>query len=182
MLLNVARHQHLAAGVATVADCTDALVDLMQMFRDKKSVFILACELLSRLVNASSTVKEVCNTAVYRKRLDGVLHIIERKHRLEVRVRTVSARSSVKSKIASPVPTFKQYEGKDYKHIAPIHCIEHLIELLKPLEEQGKADENMWRDVASKSGSSDSAEGSLLSPLSSLLFRKRLSVSFDTQA
>jgi hypothetical protein len=31
----------------------------------------------------------MCNQPAYRKRLEGIVHIIERKHRLEVRVRSV---------------------------------------------------------------------------------------------
>lgn len=57
VLLNVGRHSHLAAALAQTPDSTDALVDLLQMFRDKKSLFILAGELLSRLVSASPATK-----------------------------------------------------------------------------------------------------------------------------
>ena len=57
MLLNVGRQPHLAAIIAQAPDSTDALVDLMQMFRDKKSIFILASELLTRLVNADVNSK-----------------------------------------------------------------------------------------------------------------------------
>lgn len=57
ILLNVARHEHLALAVAQSSHATDALVDLMQMFRDKKSIFILSCELLTRLVRACNDVK-----------------------------------------------------------------------------------------------------------------------------
>jgi hypothetical protein len=57
VLLNVGRQQHLAASLAKAPDSTDALVDLMQMFRDKKQLFILASELLARLVDASPATK-----------------------------------------------------------------------------------------------------------------------------
>lgn len=59
VLLNVARHEHLAARVALAEDSTESLVDLMQMFRDKKALFILATELLARLVHASEASKVV---------------------------------------------------------------------------------------------------------------------------
>ena len=38
-------------------DAADTIVDLMQMFRDKKVVFGKASELLSKLITASKTVK-----------------------------------------------------------------------------------------------------------------------------
>lgn len=38
-------------------DAADTVVDLMQMFRDKKIVFGKASELLSKLIEASKTVK-----------------------------------------------------------------------------------------------------------------------------
>ena len=57
VLLNVGRHAHLAASLASCSDATDALVDMLQMFRDKRSLFILAAELLTRLVSASAETK-----------------------------------------------------------------------------------------------------------------------------
>jgi hypothetical protein len=57
VLLNVGRHAHLAASLAACPDSTDALVDMLQMFRDKRSLFILAAELLTRLVSASAATK-----------------------------------------------------------------------------------------------------------------------------
>ena len=57
ILLHVGRHPALAPLVAQSEDCCDVLVDLMQMFRDKKSIFVLAAELLSRLIHASPAVK-----------------------------------------------------------------------------------------------------------------------------
>lgn len=57
VLLNVARHPSLASSVAQSSDATDVLVDLMQMFRDKKSIFCLSCELLGRLAAASEAIK-----------------------------------------------------------------------------------------------------------------------------
>jgi len=57
VLLNVGRHAHLAASLACCSDATDALVDMLQMFRDKRSLFILAAELLTRLVSASAETK-----------------------------------------------------------------------------------------------------------------------------
>ena len=118
----------------------------MQMFRDKKSIFILAAELLTRIVNASSDIKvilllkvvntllpilsyffqEICNGPMYRKRLDGILHIIERKNRLEVRVRSVT----VNIVVSKSPDEFNRYKGKNYESIEPIVCIQHLMRLL----------------------------------------------------
>ena len=100
------------------------------MFRDKKSIFILAAELLTRLVNASKDVKEICNGSIYRKRLEGILHIIERKNRLEVRVRSISANMPVVAVSAKSADEFIQYKGKNYETIEPIVCIQHLMRLL----------------------------------------------------
>ena len=129
VLLNVGRHGHLAASVAEVPDAAEALIDLMQMFRDKKNVFILATELLSRLVHASTDVKDLCNTALYRKRIDGIRHIIERKHRLEVRVSAVSSKVP-KVQASSETKDFDQYKSKNYARVEPVHCIEHLLQLI----------------------------------------------------
>ena len=57
VLLNVARHKELTAIVAESGEAVDTLVDLMQMFRDKKPIFGRAAELLCRLVIASPSVK-----------------------------------------------------------------------------------------------------------------------------
>jgi len=136
VLLNVGRHDHLAASLAAYPDASDALVDMLQMFRDKKALFILAAELLTRLVNSSAAVKSTCNQPVYRKRLEGILHIIERKQRLESRVRSLgdthtSTRTAALAGMGSPrTGEFDRYRGKAYRSIEPINCIEHLMELL----------------------------------------------------
>eukprot|EP01032_Pedospumella_encystans_P006364 gene6364-7620_t len=109
------------------------------MFRDKKALFLLAAELLTRLVNCSEVVKAACNQPVYRKRLEGILHIIERKQRLESRVRSLG--DSVTHRNAHGVGAlagmgsprtgeFDRYRGKAYHSLEPIHCIEHLMDLL----------------------------------------------------
>jgi hypothetical protein len=74
---------------------------------------------------------------VYRKRIEGILHIIERKHRLEVRVRSVGeanhiSRLAALNSFCSPrgAAEFERYRGKAYKNIEPINCIQHLMELL----------------------------------------------------
>lgn len=74
---------------------------------------------------------------MYRKRIEGILHIIERKHRLEVRVRTLGETAQISRLAAlnacfSPkgAPEFDRYRGKAYENIEPINCIQHLMELL----------------------------------------------------
>lgn len=90
ILLNVARHSDLAVLIAVEFDATDVVVDLLQMFRDKHTVFNLACELLSCMVQANEVVKELCNGSELRKRLDSIQHILERKSRLDARVQGVT--------------------------------------------------------------------------------------------
>jgi hypothetical protein len=43
--------------VADSSEAADTLVDLMQMFRDKKNIFGRASELLCRLISASAKIK-----------------------------------------------------------------------------------------------------------------------------
>jgi hypothetical protein len=59
VLLNVARYRDLTGIVSDSEDSANTLVDLMQMFRDKKVIFGAACELLCRLieVNVQITVR-----------------------------------------------------------------------------------------------------------------------------
>jgi len=89
VLLNVCRRGKLAAVVALVPLSADILVDLMQMFRDKLPIFGLSCELLCRLCSSNKDIKVLCNTPDCRKRLDGIAHIIERKHKLDARVASI---------------------------------------------------------------------------------------------
>ncbi len=78
-----------------------------------------------------------CNTPVIRKRLEGILHIMERKNRLEVRVRSVgeaksdSAARNLPVGSGSPGSEFAKYKGKAYRSIEPITCIQHLMQLLE---------------------------------------------------
>lgn len=65
ILLNVARHDHLATAVAAVSDSTETLIDLLQMFRDKPQVFCPASELLGRLVKADDTVKVTVLVSIF---------------------------------------------------------------------------------------------------------------------
>lgn len=158
VLLNVARHPSLASSVAQCSDATDVLVDLMQMFRDKKSIFCLSCELLGRLAAASEAIKvsnrltatsadnlplcsthsshfsllprssqlqNTCNTTDYRKRLDGILSIIERKHRLDARVKNIGGGKAAVEFVGSP-----KGRGRFLSEMEPIHGIQHLFFVL----------------------------------------------------
>jgi hypothetical protein len=83
----------LAEVIAEASDCTDVLFDLLQMFRDKKPVFNLCCELLCRLVLASEKVKKACNGSDFRRRIEGIQQILERRHRVDSRVKAVGRKS-----------------------------------------------------------------------------------------
>lgn len=61
-LLNVARYDELAYFVAQADDNTIAtVIDLLQMFRDKKAVFSVACELMCRIMTADHNAKVLIN-------------------------------------------------------------------------------------------------------------------------
>ena len=61
VLINVTKDVTLAENVVHNGDTTEMLVDLMQMFRDKKLIFNLSCELLTRFVFAQSDIKVIKN-------------------------------------------------------------------------------------------------------------------------
>ena len=75
ILLNVAKHPDLASAVARGDMATDTVIDLMQTFRDKKSIFCHACELLSRLVLADTAVKVFINLNKHYLFIYGILNI-----------------------------------------------------------------------------------------------------------
>lgn len=58
-MINVTKDVTLAENVVHNGDTTEMLVDLMQMFRDKKLIFNLSCELLTRFVFAQSDIKVI---------------------------------------------------------------------------------------------------------------------------
>jgi hypothetical protein len=60
---------------------------------------------------------------------------MERKNRLEVRVRSVGEAKGDSARnlpvgSGSPGSEFAQYKGKAYRSIEPITCIQHLMQLL----------------------------------------------------
>lgn len=73
-----------------------------------------------------------CNQPLLRKRIEGILAIIQRKQRLEVRVRSLGDTQRHAMPFMSPkAGEFDLYRGKAYYNLEPINCIEHLMELLR---------------------------------------------------
>lgn len=103
----------------------------MQMFRDKRSIFSLACELLCRLVKANELTKDQCNSPACKKRLDGLKDIIERKNRLEQRVRKATGASN-KLPIGREAHNdgSQLYKVSTYESIEQASFMEHLMKLL----------------------------------------------------
>ena len=127
ILLHVARHEELAPVVASAEHSTEVVIHLMQMFRDKGQIFCLSCELLCRLVVASENTKCECNSTTSRKCLEGILHIIETKHRLQSRVSAVVAKNKtfVDNACVSPKGKPKYLASEE-----PVNCVRHLMGLL----------------------------------------------------
>lgn len=57
MLINVTKDEQMAKEVAHNGDTTELLVDLMQMFRDKKIIFNQSCVLLTRFISSHDSIK-----------------------------------------------------------------------------------------------------------------------------
>jgi len=71
----------------------------------------------------------MCNSANYRKRLDGILSIIERKHRLDARVKSIGDKAGAKDKGVAFVGSPKG-RGRFLSEMEPIHGIQHLFFVL----------------------------------------------------
>ena len=63
-MINVTKDERLAEKVVHNGDTTELLVDLMQMFRDKKIIFNLSCELMTRFVLAQNDIKVIEKTSL----------------------------------------------------------------------------------------------------------------------
>ena len=134
ILLHVARHDDLAPKVAETTTCVNVMVDLMQMFRDKSSIFGLSCELLCRLIKASNNVKNVCNSSEINKRLGGLLAIIERKYRVQQKVKAVANKNNSNNKNNSPSSSQSTPTKGHNSYLSnqePINCMHYLMDLLK---------------------------------------------------
>jgi hypothetical protein len=72
-----------------------------------------------------NATQSTCNSPDFRKRLDGILHIIERKHRLDARVKSIGAKTAVEF-VGSP-----KGKGRFLSDMEPIHGIKHLFFVLE---------------------------------------------------
>ena len=109
-------------------DLLDILMDILQMFRDKKTIFCLTCELLGQFLNHSSEIKTLLLTSDYLKRMESVLGIIERKHRLESKVKNLGNNAnnlSIMPFLGSPNNKYLRIPRKD-----PIDCLHNVLRLL----------------------------------------------------
>ena len=100
-------------------------------------------------------IQSMCNSPLYRKRLEGILSIIERKIRMEAKVKNVITastsadaldliRSDVKVRNITSVggdstaaennrlnSLFGLYKTQSAMNIEPIFCMQHLLRLLQ---------------------------------------------------
>lgn len=93
-------------------------------------------------------IQATCNSADYKKRLDGIFSIIERKHRLDDKVRKIqhNALLSINNTISNNVDKISDHDkenspNKSSKKIKkkqkllsdeePIHCIQEVMALLQ---------------------------------------------------
>ena len=76
---------------------------------------------------ASENTKCECNSTTSRKCLEGILHIIETKHRLQSRVSAVVAKNKtfVDNACVSPKGKPKYLASEE-----PVNCVRHLMGLL----------------------------------------------------
>jgi len=74
---------------------------------------------------ATQRKQSTCNSPDFRKRLDGILHIIERKHRLDARVKSIGAKAAFEF-VGSP-----KGKGRFLSDMEPIHGIKHLFFVLE---------------------------------------------------
>lgn len=129
VLLNVARHDDFASVVAESADAADTLVDLLQMFRDKRGIFGRASELLCRLISASNAVKVTCTSPEYKKRLDGIYNIVERKHRLDDKLKKIQHVSKSENEKTNDKDHFMYV--KKYIRMQTLSTLEEPIQYIK---------------------------------------------------
>jgi len=110
ILNNVTRKAHLVGvtgpvGGADPTSAVETLVDLVQNFRDKEAIFGLAVGLLSRLCKRNSDARAAVSCPEVKRRITGVLAILERKNKLG---RSSSANASVAKKLSAQAETGKQ--------------------------------------------------------------------------
>ena len=85
----------------------------------------LSLSLTLTLILSPLITQSICNSVDHKKRLDGILHIIERKHRLDARVKNLGARAAAEF-VGSP-----KGKGRFLAEMDPIHGIQHLFFVLE---------------------------------------------------
>ena len=91
---HIAAKKTFGCQVAQVDEAIEILLDILQLFRDKKVVFISACNVLHACVRTSSNARSKCEGSDFRKRLDGIRLIMDRKARLDSRLQSLKAGSA----------------------------------------------------------------------------------------
>ena len=87
----------------------------------------VCCELLCHLVKASPALKELCVDVAYKGRLSGIRTIVERKHRLDERVKRAG---SPQSKVAQEEVCEKGVPTEGLSDRPCLLAISHLLSLL----------------------------------------------------
>ena len=131
-LLNVARYDELAYFVSQGDNSSIAtIVDLLQMFRDKKAVFSVACELMCRIITADVSAKTMCAapSETY-KRIAAISQIIESKFKIESRLKAIADKKAAASGLPRPDNQLSPCKGKYLASKEPIDCIRLLMKLI----------------------------------------------------
>ena len=90
-LMNVARHAFLLNSIAT-KNSVEILLDLIQMFRDKESIFPIAVPLTERIVFSHKKFLVQCGSKENTKRLRGIIALCQRKKATSKRIPTQGRR------------------------------------------------------------------------------------------
>jgi len=89
-LHNVSKHSNLLGRMAT-SKSGEVVLDLVQMFRDKEDIFLVALIILSRLVRNNKKLKDACSRSENMRRLTHVLRKVSPK---DGDIRFVSAKGN----------------------------------------------------------------------------------------
>eukprot|EP01031_Cornospumella_fuschlensis_P027677 gene27677-33426_t len=112
VLQNASRHEHLAREMGKAPYVLDILLDLLQTYRDKHTLFLLGGGLLLRLCVCSDELRQACMGAGVLKRIQGIYMVVKR--------RGVGAVGGTASKKAA--------EDKEQD---PLQLLEQILALLK---------------------------------------------------
>merc|ERR1711865_1265251 len=69
--------------IFAASDSVDILVELMQMYRDKHTIFVKACRVLQKMCASPQQRQEFASMDEMVKRLDGIYNIIRLKYKRE---------------------------------------------------------------------------------------------------